>query len=98
MILSLVFLMGMDILFKFFEKMGIDTAQLHVRDAYAFADDETISDWAADAVYEIQSIGLIQGKENNLFDPQGTSTRAEAATVLYNLINSITEWEQSSAE
>ena len=78
---------------RFFDKMGIDTAELHVRDTYTFADDETISDWAADAVYEIQSIGLINGKENNLFDPKGTSTRAEAATVLYNLINTITEWE-----
>ena len=78
---------------RFFDKMGIDTAELHVRDTYTFADDETISNWAADAVYEIQSIGLINGKENNLFDPKGTSTRAEAATVLYNLINTITEWE-----
>ena len=74
---------------RFFEKMGIDTAELRVKDAYTFVDDESISDWAAGAVYEIQMIGLIQGKENNLFDPQGTATRAEAATVLYNLIQTI---------
>lgn len=74
---------------RYFEKMGINTAELRVKDAYTFADNENISDWAAGAVYEIQMIGLIQGKENNLFDPQGTATRAEAATVLYNLIQTI---------
>lgn len=74
---------------SFFEKMGIDTSKLWTKDASAFADDESISDWATDAVYEIQKIGLIQGKENNLFDPKGTATRAEGATVLYNLIQVI---------
>jgi len=74
---------------RYFEKMGINTAELRVKDAYTFADNKSISDWAAGAVYEIQMIGLIQGKENNLFDPQGTATRAEAATVLYNLIQTI---------
>lgn len=76
---------------RFFEKMGIDTSKLWTKDAFAFADDESISDWATDAVYEIQKIGLIQGKENNLFDPKGTATRAEGATVLYNLIRVIME-------
>lgn len=76
---------------RFFEKMGIDTSELWKKDASAFADDESISDWATDAVYEIQKIGLIQGKENNLFDPKGTATRAEGATVLYNLIQVIME-------
>lgn len=76
---------------RFFEKMGMDTSELWTKDASAFADDERISDWATDAVYEIQKIGLIQGKENNLFDPKGTATRAEGATVLYNLIQVIME-------
>ena len=31
--------------------------------------------------------GLINGKEGNKFDPQGTMSRAEAATVIYRLIN-----------
>lgn len=33
------------------------------------------------------SAGLIQGKGNNTFDPQGTLTRAEAAMVAYRLTN-----------
>ena len=71
----------------------MDTTNLKSVDFYAFADDIAISDWASSAVYEMQSIGLMQGKEKNLFDPQGTSTRAEAATVLYNLIRTITDTE-----
>ena len=79
--------------FRFFTKIGMDTTSLKSVDFYAFADDTAISDWASSAVYEMQSIGLMQGKEKNLFDPQGTSTRAEAATVLYNLIHTTTDTE-----
>ena len=71
---------------RYFEKMGIDVDDFRITASYTFADDENISDWASGAVYEIQSLGLIKGKGNNIFDPQGTTTRAEAATVLYNLI------------
>lgn len=76
---------------RFFDKMNIDTTELKTIENYPFADDEIIADWSSDAVYEIQSIGLIKGKENNIFDPKGTTTRAEAATVLYNLIQAVIE-------
>jgi len=33
------------------------------------------------------TLGLIQGKEGNLFDPKANATRAEAATVLYRIRN-----------
>ena len=46
-----------------------------------FADDNEISDYAKQAVYEIRSAGIIEGY-NNEFNPKDSLTRAEAATVL----------------
>ncbi len=51
-----------------------------------FADDETISDYSKDAVYALRSVGIINGKENNLFDPTASATRAETASMLYKAI------------
>lgn len=47
-----------------------------------FADDAKISHWAKEAVYEIQQLGILSGKSNNMFDPKGTATRAEFAVLL----------------
>ncbi len=52
------------------------------RIAVTFADDAKISVYAKDAVKAIQQTSVISGKPNNLFDPQGNATRAEAATIL----------------
>lgn len=53
--------------------------------AYYFNDDAKISKWAWEYVYMCQAAGLVQGKNGNIFDPQGLATRAEVATILYNL-------------
>ncbi len=50
--------------------------------AVTFADNTKISAYVKDAVKEIQQAGVINGKDNNRFDPQGNATRAEAATIL----------------
>lgn len=55
----------------------------------SFADHEEISVWALEAVYYMQSRGLLSGKENNLFDPQGQATRGEVATLLKNVVESM---------
>jgi len=47
-----------------------------------FSDNEKISSYARDAVKAIQQAGIMQGKENNIFDPKGYTTRAEASTIL----------------
>jgi hypothetical protein len=54
-----------------------------------FADQEKISDWAVDAVTYCQRAGLVQGKNNNIFDPLNNLTRAEAATVFERLVKGI---------
>ena len=47
-----------------------------------FADNAQISSWAKDAVKAMQQAGILAGKNGNKFDPKGTATRAEVATVL----------------
>ena len=54
--------------------------------AVTFNDSSSISTWAAGAVKTSQQAGLVSGKNGNVFDPQGTSTRAEVATVFMNFM------------
>lgn len=49
--------------------------------AVNFDDASNISAYAASAVQSAYKIGLLAGKGNNLFDPAGLTTRAEAAKV-----------------
>ncbi len=55
-----------------------------VADHSKFADDGVIASWAKDAVYTCRAQGIINGKGDNLFDPLGTATRAEACVVAVN--------------
>ena len=56
------------------------------QDAQAFSDESAISAYAADAVDWARANGIVNGKENNTFDPQGNATRAEVATILRNYL------------
>ena len=51
-------------------------------EAVTFVDNASISSWAKDAVRATQQAGILAGKTGNRFDPRGTATRAEVATVL----------------
>jgi len=53
--------------------------------AYYFDDDAAISGWARDFVYICQATGVVNGKENNMFDPQANASRAQVARVLHSL-------------
>ncbi|MNP17842.1 Endo-1,4-beta-xylanase A precursor [compost metagenome] len=53
----------------------------------SFHDLDKVSAWAKDSVSKAQSLGLVQGKGGNEFDPQGHVTRAEIAKMLYNVIH-----------
>jgi len=46
-----------------------------------FTDQDSISDWAVEGVLAIQAVGLITGYPDGSFNPQGTATRAEVATI-----------------
>ncbi|MBQ6677394.1 MAG: S-layer homology domain-containing protein, partial [Clostridia bacterium] len=51
-----------------------------------FADDEKIEDWAADYVDTLRRAGVFNGDNNKKFNPAANITRAEAATLLHNVL------------
>jgi hypothetical protein len=60
--------------------IGFTLLKVHVENT--FADSAKISAYAKDSVKQMQMAGVISGKNGNLFDPQGTATRAEVSAVL----------------
>ena len=54
-----------------------------------FEDEENIAKWAKSSVQSIQKLGIIGGMGNYTFDPKGVATRAQAATVISRMINSV---------
>ena len=51
-----------------------------------FEDSGKISAYANEAVENMQKFGLIEGVGNNKFSPEGNTTRAQAATLIYRLL------------
>lgn len=58
-----------------------------VRGAAAFADNNSISKFAAASVRVCQRAGVIGGYEDNTFRPKNPATRAEAASLYSNFLN-----------
>ncbi|MNR61676.1 hypothetical protein D3C85_1834930 [compost metagenome] len=52
----------------------------------SFADDKDIPAWAKAAVAYVKQAGIVQGKGDNQFAPGDPATRAEAVTVLLNML------------
>ncbi|WP_341280166.1 S-layer homology domain-containing protein [Paenibacillus sp. FSL H8-0537] len=57
-----------------------------VNAATSFADDQDIPAWAKSGVAYAKQAGIVQGKGDNQFAPQANTTRAEAVTVLLNIL------------
>ena len=51
-----------------------------------FADDEAIPRWAKGAVKALRELGIVGGRGNNAFVPNGTATRAEAVVMLLRML------------
>ena len=51
-------------------------------DTFNFGDEESISDYAKNAVQIMQNVGIISGRDNGNFAPTENATRAEAAKML----------------
>lgn len=51
-----------------------------------FIDDADISDYAYESVYALKNAGVISGNENGWFNPAAYATRAQAAKMLYGVI------------
>ncbi|MDR2671258.1 MAG: S-layer homology domain-containing protein, partial [Oscillospiraceae bacterium] len=58
-------------------------------DGIAFADESGIGGYAKEAVAKLVTQGIIAGKPNNRFDPQGGATRAEFAAVLHRFLEAV---------
>ena len=52
-----------------------------------FTDSNDISSWATEAVNAMKTLGIINGRPDGSFNPKGTATRAEIATILSNIDN-----------
>jgi len=59
-----------------------------------FKDQEQVSQWAVAFVNEALELGLINGRSQGTFQPQGISSRAEGAQVIYNLLKLLGLLEQ----
>ncbi|WP_235960714.1 S-layer homology domain-containing protein [Paenibacillus silvestris] len=55
--------------------------------APSFSDEAAIGEWALADVKAAAALGLVQGRSEGQFEPQGVATRAEAAQVLYRLLS-----------
>jgi pullulanase len=53
----------------------------------AFADANSVSNWAAPFVNAASELGLVKGRANGKFAPKGVMTRAESAQVVYMLLS-----------
>ena len=60
----------------------------YTESALDFGDSNAISDYALEAIGKLSVAGIIKGKTNGCFEPEALTTRAEAATVIYRLLNS----------
>ena len=72
-------------------------------EAVTFADNTKISSQVKESVQFMQQAGILAGKTNNRFDPKGTATRAEVATVLRRFVEIIIDsqtangWQQNDS-
>ena len=52
-----------------------------------FADDANIADYAKESIYILENAGIINGTGENNFSPKQNATRAQAAKMIYGIIN-----------
>ncbi|MFT4104159.1 MAG: S-layer homology domain-containing protein [Lacrimispora sp.] len=68
------------IMSNYAKTIGYTLPKVHIENI--FTDNAKISTYAKEAVKQMQMAGVISGKNGNLYDPQGTATRAEVSAVL----------------
>ena len=54
-----------------------------------FVDFEEISDYAKDAVSALYNLGAVNGTTETTFEPMGTATRAQAAKIIYGVLDKL---------
>lgn len=66
---------------RYIKKMNIDTSKV-TKEYEKYDDEEQVSDYALEAVKEMQILGLMEGKTENKFAPKQEALRVEVATML----------------
>ena len=89
------------IMANYAKKLGYDLPK--TLQAVTFSDNAQISSWAKNAVRTMQQAGILSGKNGNKFDPKGTATRAEVATILRRFVEIVIDpqtangWQQNDS-
>lgn len=55
-------------------------------EAASFSDEAQVSDYALPAVKLLRAEGIVNGDDNNNFNPMAEATRAESAVIIYNML------------
>jgi len=84
------------ILYRYAKVKGLDVSAS--ADLSGYSDVGDISDWALDAIKWAVATGIIQGRTETTAVPQGTSTRAEVATIFKRYIEGVLGSVGGSAE
>lgn len=64
--------------------IGISPAE---SDVLGFDDDELIGGWAKESVNYLKRTGVVNGRSKNFYEPKAELSRAEAAAVVYKVLN-----------
>ena len=75
------------IIYRYIKFKGGDLSAFENTDISAFDDYDDISDYAIDALCYANGAGLISGRSESTRNPNGTATRAEAATVIMRMFD-----------
>ncbi|MPM47276.1 hypothetical protein SDC9_93984 [bioreactor metagenome] len=75
------------ILYRFADFLGVLPSEMNT--VLSYPDAKEISGYAASATLYCQTTGIITGRDGGRFDPQGTATRAEVATIIQRFIESV---------
>jgi len=78
------------IIIRALNNIELNNSQILDIDIDKFDDKENISNWALKSVEKALKMGIINGRQANLFEPRGMASRAEAATIIkriFDLIN-----------
>lgn len=70
------------IIYGVLEKKGISASET----AEAFADNDSIADYAKNAVSAMRALGILSGDENGNFNPEQFATRQEAAKMISEML------------
>ena len=65
----------------------LTNAKANTENVADFADYDKISEWAKTSVKQAVANGFMDGMDNNMFNPDLTATRAQAATVILRVLN-----------